>query len=166
MTTSSTRASDTAAVPGTPSVRSDRLIGAGVLIAGIAVVTAASQLHHHFAPHEAGGWRELPIYTISGVIGWLVAFGIAYVRPHRAAAPAGASRRVGVGLAAVGLPAAALLWWTPIPFCLGAAATLLIRRARDLGTTSRWDAPTRVLAAVDIALPVVVLAFRIVASAR
>jgi hypothetical protein len=147
-------------------VRRERLIGAGVTLAGVAVVTLASQVHHHVAPSEAGGWRELPYYAIAGAIGWLVAFGIAYVAPHRAADPVTAARRVGVGLAVVGVAAAALLWFTAIPICLGAAAALLVGRARRLGAPSAWDVPVRVLAAVAVLAPVVVLVVRIVQAAR
>jgi hypothetical protein len=147
-------------------VRRERLIGVAVLVAGIALVTALSQLHHHYAPDQAGGWRELPTYAVAGVLGWGVAFGIAFIAPHRAAAPAPVSRRVGLGLGVVGIAAAALLWWTPIPFCLGAAGALLISRARRLGGPSRWDVLGYVLAGMDVVLPLAIFALRIAADAR
>jgi hypothetical protein len=166
MTVSSAAAEATTAVRARPPVRRERLLGLAVVIAGIALVTAASQLHHHYAPTQAQGWRELPTYAIAGAIGWGVAFGIAFIAPHRATVTSPVSRRVGWGLAVVGLAAAALLWWSTIPFTLGAAAALLLGRARRFGEPSRWDLAGYALAAVDVLLPIAILAVRIAAAAR
>ncbi|WP_375475972.1 hypothetical protein [uncultured Jatrophihabitans sp.] len=146
-------------------VRRDRLVGLAVLVAGLAWDVAGSQLHHHFAPKQASGWRELPVYAISGVLGWIVAYGIAYIGPHRAVPTARTSRRVALGLAPFSVIATALLWYTPIPFCLAAASAQLIVRARADGSVSRWDRPCWAIAAACVVVTIAIEVVRIVHAA-
>lgn len=147
----------TAAAEGLLPLRTERRIGAGVVAAAAVVLLLASQLHHEISPKTSdGAVAEILPVVISGLLAWAVIFGAALVPPHRAGSVAATARRYALGLGLFGLPSVLILYWTPIPWCLGVAALLLVRRARALAGPARTDSWTRVLAWIAIAGPLVI----------
>jgi hypothetical protein len=159
MTTNTTTATGTA--PGAERDRltlgRERLIGAGVVVAAAAVLLLAAQVHHWIAPRDSDGaaGEILPV-LIGGALGWLVVFGAALIPPHRAADTATVSRRYALGFGLFAVPMVVLAYWTPIPWCLGVASLLLLRRARTVDAQSRRDLAATGLAWVAIVAPLLI----------
>jgi hypothetical protein len=143
----------------------ERLIGAGVVVAAAVVLLLAAQVHHWIAPRDSDGaaGEILPV-LIGGVLGWLVVFGAALIPPHRAADTAMVSRRYALGFGLFAVPMVVLAYWTPIPWCLGAASLLLLRRAGTVHARSRSDLAATVLAWVAIVAPVLIFVGVVVAA--
>ena len=146
----------------------ERVIGAGVVVTAAVVLLLAAQVHHWIAPHDSNGaaGEVLPV-LIGGALGWLVVFGAALIAPHRASGDDGTarvSRRYALGLGVFAIPMVVLAYWTPIPWCLGVAVLLLVRRARAVTDRSRTDVVATVLAWVAIIAPVLIFAGVIIAA--
>jgi hypothetical protein len=124
------------------------------LFAGIVVITLTSQAHHHFAPSQASGWRELPFYLVGGVLGYgVVCLAVLRVGRARKANSAGPMALV-FGILAVLLIVPA--YFTAIPFTWGAAAVLLSRDA----TPGRTRTASTVLGVVAMLAMIAVLVYR------
>ena len=141
--------------------RATYLNGLAALIVGIAIVTATSQAHHHYDPKAASGWRELPIYAISGLIGYGVAFGLGLLRARRSGTTK-TTAWTALVLAVVGVVLFPVAWWTPIPFVFGAAAILLGVDANTAAGRSRLNTAAIGLGSLAILATVGLLAYRIV----
>ncbi|MCU1601129.1 MAG: hypothetical protein JWO22_1838 [Frankiales bacterium] len=130
-----------------------------VLLVGIALATAQSQVHHHYAPKDAGGWRELPTYVITGLIAYgLVCLGLWRVAKQRH--PSTTSRTSLL----FGLLSAVLFiatYWTPLPFTWAVTGILLSRDADATEGTSRSAIAGRALGALGVLLTLGLLVYRL-----
>ncbi len=147
-------------------LRRERVIGAVTVVLAAAVLLLAAQVHHWIAPHDSSGARGevVPLLVISPLV-WLVVFGAALIAPHRAADTASVSRRYALGFAIFALPCVVFAYWTPIPWALGVAALLLIRRAQAVaGDRTRVDLAAQVLSLVAIAAPVAIFVGVLIAA--
>jgi hypothetical protein len=146
---------------GTATRRATYLNGLVALVVGIAIVTATSQAHHHYDPKAASGWRELPTYVISGLIGYGIAFGLGLLRVRRSGT-AKTMAWTALVLAVLGVVLFPVAWWTPIPFVFGAAAVLLGVDANAAAGRSRLSTAGIVLGWLAILATVVLFAYRII----
>lgn len=143
----------------------ERLIGAGVAALAVLVLLLAAQIHRWIAPGDAdGAVAEIVPVLIGGALGWAIVFGAAFIAPHRAEDPARISRRYAVGFGIFAVPVVVVAYWTPIPWCLGAGALLLIRRARSFGGDRTMDRVATALAWLAIGAPLLIFIGVIVAA--
>jgi hypothetical protein len=98
-----------------------------VVLAAILELTVMSQAHHHYAPKDAGGWRELPFYAVTGVIAYgVICLGLLQVRRSKnAATPTRMTLAFGV-LSVLLLP----FYFTVLPLSFAGTGLLLARDAR------------------------------------
>jgi hypothetical protein len=143
----------------------ERLIGAGVVALAVVVLLLAAQIHRWIAPEDAdGAVAEIVPVLIGGALGWAIVFGAVFIAPHRAEDPARISRRYALGLGIFAVPVVVVAYWTPIPWCLGVGALLLVRRARSFGEHRRSDRVATALAWLAIGAPLLIFVGVIVAA--
>ncbi|MDQ2749089.1 MAG: hypothetical protein ABI775_04115 [Pseudonocardiales bacterium] len=122
-----------------------------VVLVAIIELTAMSQAHHHYAPKDAGGWRELPYYAVTGVLAYgVICLGLLRVR--RSGNPARMSLVFGV-LSALLLP----LYFTVLPLSFAGTSLLLARDAQS----GRLARASRVLAVLSALVIVAFLVMRL-----
>lgn len=133
------------------------------LVIGIALVTATSQAHYHYDHSSGSGWREWPAYTISGLVGYGIAFGLGLLRVHRSGT-AKTMALTGLVLGFLGVLLYPVGYWTPIPFVFGAAAVLLGLDANAAIGRTRMNTASMALGALAIAATVGLLGYRIIVA--
>ena len=123
-------------------------------LAALGVATATSQAHHHYAPADAGGWRELPIYAVSAVLAYGIVC-LVLLRAHRSERPSTTGvLALGLGVLSV---LALVVYWTALPLTWGGTAVLL---AAEAGS-GRLPVAARVAGAAAVLGVVVLLGYRL-----
>jgi hypothetical protein len=145
-------------------VRHERLVGLYVSVGAVAFNTLASQLHRAAGYSDAGGYRELPTYAGYALFGYLTAYALGMVAPHRLGGVARSARATAVVLALLGI-VFSVFYFSSLPMQYGAAVLLLVSRARRHAPPTRLDDVLRLVAWLVAVGPYVVEVARIVDSA-
>ena len=140
-------------------VSGPRKLGIVVVLACFAVTLAAAGLVHAFGSSDGSFGGEAVTEGVAGVIAYAVAFGLAWWRPARTAAPRATAERTAVVLCVLGALLVPICFWNPMPASFAIAALIMVRWAAGRGGhgSATLVRITQLLAAVVLVAQLVVL---------
>jgi hypothetical protein len=100
-----------------------------VVLGCLAVTVAAAGLVHAVGEPDGSYAGEVVAESVAAVIGYAVAFGLAWWRPSRSATPRPIAERTALVLAVLGALLVPVCFWNPMPATFAVAALVMHRWA-------------------------------------